>query len=199
MFDVAQLHVRAFENSALTQLGLEPVIKYYQYLLTFRKNNFNIGCYDLTNNLLGFCFSGMYSGSLSGFINQNRNFLKKWIMFHPWKIFNPLILDRIKIALNIFSKPYIDSNQNPPRQLTSFGILSIAVDPYSQGSGVGKTIMDAVEQQARNSNVLHLHLTVHQNNKNAVDFYQKCGWQRVINKSNEWDGGMEKQLYARDP
>ena len=191
---VARIHMKAFDDSALTHLGLEPVMKYYHYLLTFQNKNFNIGCFDHNNSLLGFCFSGMYSGSLSGFLNQNRSFLRNWIMLHPWKIFNPLILNRIKIALRIYSKPFVARNNIPPSQITSFGILSIAVDPDSQGSGFGKIIMEAVEQQARDSGVLHLHLTVHQNNMKAVQFYEKCGWQKVINNIGEWDGRMAKQL-----
>lgn len=194
---IAQLHQRAFPESALTRLGLEPVKRYYAWLLTGPHESISIGVFNDQNFLIGFCFAGIFHGALSGYLAHNRKFLTYRLLTHPWLVFNPIVIDRLKIALGIFRKrrigpPGVKIDEVTQKQ-QSYGVLSIATDPSSQGSGIGRQLMEVVEHQAMTEGFRQLHLTVHPNNTKAVSFYQKCGWQKSMN-AEPWEGRMEKHL-----
>jgi ribosomal protein S18 acetylase RimI-like enzyme len=195
---VADIHMKAFKDSALTRLGYRPVIAYYKYLLSFRNDNYNIGCFDKDKKLLGFSFSGRYSGSLTGFLIVHRSYLIIWFLLHPWKIFNPLIYDRIRMALSILTRSYRASIIDQDLKVKSFGILSIAVDPEKQGLGIGKKIMKAIEGNAHSQDFQQLHLTVHPNNTKAVSFYEENGWKRCPTFQGIWTGYMVKPLLPKE-
>jgi len=191
---VAKLHRKAFKDSALTKLGLEPIRRYYEWQLTGPHDCYAIGAFDEKDELLGFCFSGVFRGALSGFLNKNRKFLVTWILTHPWLILNPLVTIRIKIALRIQKKVTTPSKPKIGEDKKSFGVLSIAVDPERQGLGIGRLLMDAVEAEAKKRGFQQLHLTVHPTNIQAVTFYERCGWNKVFTEHEVWKGSMRKSL-----
>lgn len=191
---VAALHQKAFTDSALTKLGREPVRRYYEWQLSGPHECYAISVFDQNNTLLGFCFSGIFRGSLYGFLRKNRKFLVRWILTHPRLITNQLVQDRIKLAWNIFRKKPIKKPLIQKEQYRSFGVLSIAVDPERQGLGIGKTIMALVEQEARIKGFLQLNLTVHPTNRCAIAFYEHCGWIKTSDESGNWTGSMIKTL-----
>ncbi len=191
---VAALHQRAFADSALSKLGSEPLRRYYEWQLTGPHDCYAIGIFDNANSLLGFCFSGVFHGSLSGFLNKNRNFLVFWMFAHPWLINNQIVMDRIKIALNIFRKKPSKKQPIKQEQTRSFGVLSIAVDPERQGLGIGKIIMESVEMEALMKGFTQMNLTVHPSNHGAIAFYENLGWIKVNNESDNWTGSMIKPL-----
>lgn len=193
---VANLHKKAFTDSVLTKLGNEPIRLYYEWQLTGPHDCYAIGVFDQDNTLLGFCFSGVFRGSLSGFLQQNRKILVRYILTHPWLITNPLVLDRINIALRIFRKKPPKIPLLKKEQIRSFGILSIAVDPDRQGFGIGKIIMELVEKEAFIKGFSQMHLTVHPTNVGAVAFYEHCGWLKKNNQSGNWTGSMIKPITA---
>lgn len=58
-------------------------------------------------------------------------------------------------------------------------LSSIAVDPASQGSGVGVRLVRAWEAEARSRGAKSAYLTTDElENEHAVRFYEKCGWRR---------------------
>lgn len=192
--EVARIHKDAFRTSALTKLGLEPVRRYYEWQLTGPHDCYAIGVFSADDELTGFCFGGIFKGSLSGFLKKNRKFLVTWILTHPWLILNPLVTDRIKIALRIKKKITTPSKPKLTEDVKSFGVLSIAVDPERQGLGIGRLLMDAVEAKARKGGFQQLHLTVHPTNIQAISFYERCGWSKVSTELEEWNGSMRKYL-----
>ncbi len=197
--DLAQVtcvHRKAFQNSALTKLGKEPLRRYYEWQMVGPHDSFNVGAFDTQGTLAGFCFAGTFRGSLSGFLDRNKRFLIQYFLFHPWKIFNPLILDRVKSAIRVLKR------KTPPKTLTTppvspghhYGILSIAVDPDRQGLGVGRIIMEQVEKDALKKGFTKLGLTVHPTNTQAIAFYELCDWNRNLEPDGAWSGRMTKQL-----
>ena len=58
---IAILHQKAFQDSALTKLGLEPVRRYYEWQLTGPHDCYAIGAFSADDELTG---SGRRSGSL---------------------------------------------------------------------------------------------------------------------------------------
>jgi ribosomal protein S18 acetylase RimI-like enzyme len=190
--DIAQIHLLAFPESALTRLGYEAVKRYYEWLFTGPYDGLAAGVFS-DARLVGFVFAGYYRGSLSHFVSRNRSFLFTRILTHPWLAFNSIFLDRIKLALHVLQPKKVKGQSPQPPPNKYFGILAIAVDPGLQKSGIGKLIMDFTEKAALERGYTKIHLTVHPTNINAVRFYEKIGWQRVLTQA-PWKGAMMKEI-----
>jgi ribosomal protein S18 acetylase RimI-like enzyme len=193
---VARIHSVAFPQSLLTALGPEAVRRYYEWNL--------LGPHDVVplgirrgEQLLGFCIGGVFRGALSGFVRRNRPYLIwRTLLALPglgasglrWTLRNaPGLLLRTRRP----AAPRAVSAS--PAAPTSFGILSIAVDPASLGSGAARALMEAAEAEAWRLGFKRMHLSVRPENIRAVRFYEKYGWERV-STAGQWTGRMEKVL-----
>lgn len=195
--EIARIHLAAFPKSALGQLGEEIVTRYYRWQLQGPHDAVAIGVY-CKENLAGFCFGGVFRGALSGFLQRNRNFLVLHILLRPWLIANPLFFERLHLARSVLmGRPAspISSIALPEK---SFGILSIAVDPKMQGAGYGKMLMLEIEMIAREKKFSNMHLTVSIDNGQAIRFYEKLGWQKLLASDGTWHGSMTKKLETLD-
>ncbi|WP_421121266.1 GNAT family N-acetyltransferase [Aquihabitans daechungensis] len=193
--EVATLHVEAFPDSELTRLGHEAVRR--NYLWQFE------GPHDLValgvrsdGRLVGFLFGGVFRGSTIGFVKREHWFLLGRVLRNPSMIVNAKSLSRIGLAVRLLSRrtgPPQSENPAavPPR---SFGVLSVAVDPSTQGSGVGQVLMAEAEARARAAGFARMHLTVHPENHRAVRFYEEGGWSRAEGADGTWIGQMTLQL-----
>lgn len=190
--EVAELHRRAFKDSALTKLGFEPVRRYYEWQLIGPHDCYAVGAFDEDRSMVGFCFAGVFRGSLSGFIEKNKKFLIVWLLTHPWLFFNSLVIDRLKIVIKLKQKKGKEI-KDPKPYIRSFGILSIAIDPEKQGLGIGKLIMQAVEKECRERGYRQMNLTVHPTNSTAIAFYENCEWKKLT-AEGEWGGSMYKEI-----
>ena len=191
---VAKIHLYAFPEGALSRLGHDAVKRYYEWQLIGPHDCLAAGAFQ-DNILEGFIFSGIFRGSLSGYVSKNRWFLVSRVLTRPWLMLNPIILERIKLGLYVLVPPKTDAdiNLNTANKVKSFGVLAIAVDPRVQKSGIGKMLMDAAEKSARDHNIFQMHLTVHPSNMQAIQFYEKLGWKKTP-VGEVWAGVMNKQL-----
>ena len=196
--EVARLHQKAFRESALSRLGLEPIRRYYAWQFTGPHSCYAVGAYDEHDALVGFCFAGIFRGSLTGFLASNKRFLIRWVLTHPWLIVSPLVIDRIKMAFRLFAGKRAPVPSTYISKYPHFGILSIATDPEKQGMGIGKLIMSDVEREALARGFTRMQLTVHPTNMQAVIFYERCGWERVNDDAGEWQGRMVKKILSDD-
>lgn len=194
---VSMIHQLAFPQSAMTHLGSEATKRYYDWLLTGpHPDAFCIGL-DRELTLVGFCFGGRFNAATGGFLQKNRAFLIGRVLTHPWLVFNPLFRARLTLGLTILRRlrrtqpapPIAWSELAKP----SFGILAIATHPAWQGQGVGKRLMVAAEARAREKGFRQMHLTVHPDNQQAIQFYEGLGW-HPENESGSWRGRMVKEL-----
>jgi ribosomal protein S18 acetylase RimI-like enzyme len=190
---VAQIHLRAFPESALTGLGLEAVRRYYEWQLTGPHGHEFIGI-RRAGNLVGYAVGGVSRGATVGFVRRNAGFLACRMLTHPWLIGTSRFRGRLKLGLRSLSvkKP----SPPPVRQSPtgrSFGILAIAVDPPAQGLGLGKLLINHLETVAIAGGFDRMHLTVEVANAGAIAFYERLGWSRSI-KGEQWTGGMAKSL-----
>ena len=195
LYRISKIHTSAFPNSAMTQLGLDAVRRYYEWQFIGPHNSENLGA-KIEDQLVGFCFGGVFHGSLSGFLHKNRSFLVWRIATHPYLLFNDLVRERILLAGKLFkrfSMPKSSITQKSTME-KSFGILAIAVDPSFQGRSVGRKLMEAEEFIARLQNFPKMHLSVAVNNMQAIQFYERIGWKKVFSQEGTWQGKMEKQL-----
>lgn len=197
---VALLHAAAFPDSALTKLGLEAVRRYYEWQLNGPHDVDALGAFH-GDRLVGFCFSGIFRGAMSGFLQRNWLFLTGCALIRPWLILNPVFRDRVTLSMSILKRllrqfikrrktPYQSSSPKPPK---SYGILSIAVDPNYQGLGIGRILMERSEAIAREKGFSEMDLTVNPQNEKAIRFYERLGWEKVVNEGR-WTGHMRKRL-----
>lgn len=98
---ISQIHRSSFESSALSQLGTEAVRRYYHWLLTGPHEVVALCAITQTEQIAGFIFSGIFKNALSGFINNNKIYLFKYVSLRPWLLTNPIIREQVKTALKI--------------------------------------------------------------------------------------------------
>ncbi len=194
---VVRVHINSFPESALTKLGAQIVRRYYLWQLTGpHKKIWAIGAF-LDDDCAGFSFSGIFHGSTSGFIQQNKKFLVKEVLFHPWLLFNPLFTKRLGEGIKLLrrsSKKQTISGAGPEQpRIPDYGILSIAVSEKYQKLGIGQLLMLDAEKEALKYGYEQICLTVHPDNKKAVRFYEKQNWQKFY-QSESWNGAMIKKL-----
>ena len=196
--EVAQIHIAAFPDSALSALGDRTIWRYYHWLLTGPHDAFMIGIWD-KDSLEGFSFGGVFRGALTGFIKKNKWYLISQVLLRPWIVFK--FQEAVDMSLMIlrfrpFRKPKKNIITKPSlvKPIPSFGILAIAVHPEYQGKGLGKKMLNKSEKNALERNFTMMNLTVHQENKQAVDFYKKNGWEQWMGNNEVWQGKMIKKL-----
>lgn len=200
--DVAKIHIVAFPESGLTQLGHKIITRYYLWQLDGTHDSFCYGCF-MGDVLIGFCFAGVFRGSETGFIRRNAFRIGLHLIFHPKLLNMGIVKKRISYTMGVIyqffrkrmKKTFEKSiNSKKVNKTERYGILSIAVAPKFQGLGIGKTLMTLIEEDAINNGFTSIRLTVHPENKNAVKFYENLGWRRRIVKGEKWQGYMEKAL-----
>ena len=190
---VAEIHVAAFRDSSMTSLGHEALRRYYRWLLEGPHRAHALGAFAGAD-LVGYSFGGVFDGALTGFLRTNRTFLAWRVLTHPWLVANPLFRDNIGLALRLLVKRRGPARPSAPAEPPPYGILSIAVDPASHGGGVGQALMQRNEALARESGFDRMVLTVAPTNAQAVRFYEKGGWQKLVVDGVWSKGAMTKRL-----
>ncbi|MEI7885859.1 MAG: N-acetyltransferase [Actinomycetes bacterium] len=202
---VAALHVQAFPGSVLGELGVEAVRRSYKWQLT--------GPHDLTalvtassGTVTGFLFGGVFRGSTIGFVKAERWFLVTRVARHPGILLRSVGWKRITLGVRLLlrrSSPAVpEKPDDVPRK--SFGVLAIAVDPKTQGQGLGAILMREATKRAKAQGYVSMHLTVHPTNTSAVAFYRSLGWTEFNEANGTWVGRMTLSLEVdaaplRDP
>jgi ribosomal protein S18 acetylase RimI-like enzyme len=195
--EVTLVHLAAFPDSALTKLGAESVRRYYEWQLLGPHDAVALGVF-VNRRLFGFCFGGVFRGSTSGFLNSNWAYLLWRVLTHPWLATNPEFRKRAGVGARLLQRtkpPGLPASQKLASTDRSFGILSIAVHPQSQGLGLGRVLMKESETAARQRGFDQMDLTVHPNNHQAIQFYKILGWEKA-GQQDVWQGKMRKSLLA---
>ena len=188
--EVARVHCAAFPKAALTLLGAEAVRRYSPWQLAGPHDSVFFGCKS-DAALLGFCVAGKFNGALIGFLRQNGMFLARQVLLHPAFLSSSFFRQRCWMAVQLLFR----FRRRPAAKRTNngFGILSIAVDPGSQHSGVGRLLMQECEKVARSRGCDEMTLTVACDNFQAIRFYEHAGWNKTPNDQS-WQGRMRKLL-----
>jgi ribosomal protein S18 acetylase RimI-like enzyme len=196
---VSEIHLAAFPNSALTMLGAEAVRRYYEWLLTGPHECLALGA-SVKADIRGFCFAGVFSGAMSGFLRRNRAFLFGRVLSRPQLCMNPLFRNRATAGARILRRFGRQPSNTPSaadgpvtKSVSPFGILAIAVHPDSKGQGIGKALMFEAEQTARRRDFKEMQLTVEMTNHRAVSFYESLSWTKTLHQG-AWHGEMRKVL-----
>lgn len=83
-------------------------------------------------------------------------------------------------------------------------IYSLAVNPAARGQGLGRKIMDALEESARQHNALFIRLEVAVDNQSALQLYLSMGYEAIRKLHHYYESGhdgirMEKRLQIAKP
>ena len=193
---VALVHIGAFPDSALTKLGPNVVEQFYLWQLTGPHKKVRATGAFVTDECAGFSFSGIFNGSTSGFLRQNRMLLIRGVLKHPTLLLDSLFLKRLKEGVKLlsrFARERPVSEVPVARTNLNYGILSIAVSPHFHKLGIGKSLMLDAEKEALNYGCREICLTVHPANMKAVRFYEGQNWQQ-LKTGDLWHGAMTKVL-----
>jgi ribosomal protein S18 acetylase RimI-like enzyme len=191
---VADVHLAAFPDSALTMLGREAVRRYYEWQLVGPHDITALGAF-IGQEIKGFCFGGIFRGALSGFLRKNRPYLIWQVLTHPQLVSHPIFRERLNTGLKLWGRGGKPGRSAPVehRGEIPFDILSIAVHPGSQGLGLGKLLLTEIESVARQRGFREMDLTVRPENHQALRFYESLKWEKTPTQG-AWQGAMRKSL-----
>ncbi len=76
-------------------------------------------------------------------------------------------------------------------------LSSIAVAPSRAGSGLGRRLLDAAEEEARRHGCTRLRLEVRQDNGAGIRLYENAGYRRTASKPDYYEDGMTAWCYEK--
>jgi ribosomal protein S18 acetylase RimI-like enzyme len=194
----AAIHVEAFPHAAISQLGSATAERYHASLLT--RTDVHAMAAFTADRLAGFCFGGTARDVEGSFLRENLWFIGRELLKRPMLLTQPFIRERIGAGLRFLrprAAPAARASRSvatpEPAAPTSFTILYIAVHPDVEGRGVARQLLDAAESHARACGFAQMDLSVYLDNARAIAFYERNGWQRLI-QDGAWQGFMFKPL-----
>lgn len=210
---VADVHRQAFPDSAVTQLGPSVVRRYYRWQLTGpHPTPYSLGAWR-DGELVGFVFGGLRYKAVAGFARGSLGTIALGALTHPRAI-RSLALPKVTSLARLmvyrrgpaYAPTPVPACPSPPDDAAhsvgqpdtectgpSFGILSIAVLPSAQGSGVANELMGRAKDAAIEHGFSQMNLTVQVDNARAIAFYERWGWERSLN-AGDWTGAMLLRL-----
>jgi ribosomal protein S18 acetylase RimI-like enzyme len=192
---VAELHIGAFPDSVLGDLGIEAVRRNYRWQLQGPHDVAALVALD-GDRAVGFLFGGIFRGSTIGFVKSERWFLLRRVARHPTVLLRGVGRRRITLAVRLLLRRSPAAQAEDPAAVPrrSFGVLAIAVDPSAQGRGIGGVLMGEARNRAVEGGFEAMHLTVHPTNTSAVAFYRSLGWVPSNEPDGSWSGQMTLAL-----
>lgn len=166
--EIVKIHKLAFKNFFLTHLGDKFLYLYYRTVIS-SSMSISYGVFDDSNNLLGF---GVATKKSRGFhkkiVLDNLYSYVKYIVLYL--ITNPCKL--VRLYKNLSKR---DSKINDKGNYAE--LLSIAVDPSIQESGLGRNILELIERDLIKYGIKTLTLTTdEENNDSVIKFYNNMGY-----------------------
>lgn len=161
---IVYIHNVAFKGFFLTSLGSDFLKTYYSSCLK-SKSTIALGITDDHENILGFAMGTIKSSGYHKDILL-RNFFP--LFFSLFKLFIPNPRMLLRLFLNLSKSPSKKDRGDYAE------LLSIAVLPQSEGSGIGKLMLNHFEESVKNRGVFRVTLTTdYYKNDSVVKFYQK--------------------------
>lgn len=193
---VVQIHRQAFLNSRSTRLGKPYLRKMYRWFLENQPGLFILVEQD--GNVAGFVCGaiGGYGRKIfryalpeiiAGFLLQPALILKAG-MFTLWHSYLQ--------AFNPFANLQPPPTAAPVKVKAS--LASIAVAREAQGRGIGRKLIQAFEQAAKERNANYTALSVAADNMAARKLYESCGWRHEPEYSGPKSAYYIKRLSPRD-
>ncbi|NLE57010.1 MAG: GNAT family N-acetyltransferase [Planctomycetes bacterium] len=197
----ARLHARCFPGYFLTHLGPTFLRRFYA---EFCHYSYGLVARRVTDGKIVGLVAGWTSSRLHcrRFYRRNLPLLLPLVLYRF--VIDPVIrrqvgtrMWHVKCALTSAlpvmrrRKPQVVTGKEPD-QLSRAGLLSIAVDPDYQGTGLAGELMREFEDLLRAAGHQAVRLSVFAENERAIAFYRKSGWELVRSSTSSWS--FEKTL-----
>lgn len=196
---LARIHLAAFPESTLSRLGPEVVRLHYSSLRD--------GPHDVTELVaraggepVGFLVGGVFRGSAVLFITRNRRQLAGAVVTHPRTLLSRATWSRVALGLRLIIDRRRPAGSERPARVPdgSFGVLVLAVVPGARGEGVGRGLLQAGAEHARDGGFTAMHLTTDPGSP-AARFYASQGWTPRLEPDGRWEGLMTLLLGPAAP
>ncbi len=111
-------------------------------------------------------------------------------------LFEALIAERVAqpVGLAVYFPEFSTFRRRP-----GVYVQDLYVAPEARGSGLGRRLIGAVLSQAASWQAVYLRLAVHDNNRDALAFYQRLGFQTDLNERAYWIEGTALEELAGTP
>lgn len=182
--DVVTIHCESFLNSRSTKLGRPFLRKMYLWFVQYQRGLSFVA--EIDGRIVGFVTGGIGGSSRKIFrfalfeilwaFLRHPGLILQSDMFEQWSSYLWSLLPRKRKATSL--------SENP--RFVKGTLDSIAVSPRARGRNVGKSLVSAFENAAREQGATLLSLGVEYNNLTARRLYESCGWElaREDAKSN---------------
>ena len=197
LITVVSVHLAAFPDAVLSKFGRETVRRYYRWYLSSPHDSLGIGVF-INRKMIGYCVAGVFRGSETIFLRQNKGYLMWYLATHPWLFADRSVKNRINDTFQMVRQRFYraSSKKEMPNieRKDMFGILAIAVEPRYQRFGVGNLLLQDVERLALKRGFNSMRLSVHLDNDKAIAFYEKHNWKKIPGPDGKWQGYMMKEI-----
>lgn len=181
--EITRIHRQQFPASRSSQIGKPFVRKMYQWFSHYQSHLSLVATLD--GKPVGFA-----TGAIGGYGRRISRYALPEILLglvsHPRLLFNRQTFNAwtsyIQAFRPGFARSQVKANavhaapSDGAKQPLKASLASIAVDGAAQGKGVGKALVRAFEEAAKNRGAGVLGLSVEADNVAARRLYESCGW-----------------------
>jgi len=160
----AEIHLAAYSHGHFTStFGLPKLAEYNAGLISH--SDICLGALD-GEKMLGFLIAGeSVSRGVAEFVRNNRWFLIGKLVSHP-----QFLVEKVSFTMRARLA------RTKPSKAT-YRLLSIAIDPGAQSSGIGGMLVAALEERLRAKGLRRYGLSVLSKNARAIAFYSRHGFE----------------------
>lgn len=164
VLEVAQLHHRVL-HSLLADLGLPFVERYYQ-IAHAGPGVIGVCAVSETGSPLGWAVGSSKPEQVNGRLRE------AWVWFGLQML--RVVVTRLRVMKQIIASLRSISSPIPEGAVE---LTYIGVDPSVRGRGLGRALLDAFTQAAREAHYRAVALSVEAENESAIALYTKAGFQ----------------------
>ena len=164
--NIINVHLNSFDKNHFSAVfSKEMLRKYFEILIEL--NDFNFVLYnDEHKELLGYIIAGHYSQrAVNNFIKKNYSAVILTFIKNPG-----FLSEKVSEVIG-----KIFRTKNPPK--AKCGLYIIAVNRNYKRQGIGKKLINHLEKEIREKGLKLYGLSVRKENKEAIGFYNKNGYE----------------------
>lgn len=184
--DIVSIHLDAFPNFFLSNLGKDVLYQFYSYLLK-DKNTISY-CLKEKNVIIGFFLVSTNAKWLYAriFIRGFFNFFLP-IFFSFLK--NPSLIKRIIIS-------FMSTRKHKTRNSISVSMLSLCVRKHNAGKGIGRSLVKKLEIELIQKNIKSYYLTTDADDNDLTNRFYLTN--NFVLHSSFWQGKRKMNLYIKN-
>jgi len=188
---IANIHLNTLDGSFLSKMGFRFLTSLYSFLICKE-----VVLVSLENeNVTGFV----------SFSSDSSKMMKKFFIYSPFCIIriigivisSPVFIKRIAETFTVLFKLKTTQTKMGKVDLPSAELLSISVDPTCQKTGIGKQLLQALEDHLRENSIKKYKVIAGSTLESANSFYKKNGFilvSQVIIHGNDLSNIYVKEL-----